>query len=132
MTNIKSMEMATVLFSNPNISVSKGFLGMGSKVKYQPTGSVVNGYYKEYKEEIGKQVENLLTAAPEKMRELAKRQTAPFDTAQYGQYRLAVCVSDDKQFIALQLTHYDNLLYHPITSVKMFEGEDAKLMATLF
>ena len=46
-----------------------------------------------------------------------------------GNARLDICVSKDRQFIALQLFNYYDLMFHPITDPKIIEGQDAELIA---
>jgi len=120
--------MADKLFSHQDISVGKGFLGLGTKVTYTPTNSKVAGIWKDFNEENGRIIRNLLKATPEEMAQFVQNPPT-VQSADYGSYRLEACVSADRQFAALQLLHYADFLFEPVTDVRFFEGDELKAIA---
>lgn len=49
-----------------------------------------------------------------------------------GNVELDICISDDRNFVALQLLQFgDEYTYHPITEPAFFEGEQAQLVASI-
>lgn len=53
MANFKNLEMSSTLSSNPDITVSKGFLGFGSKAIYTPTNTPLKAIINYYNAEDG-------------------------------------------------------------------------------
>jgi len=122
--------MAPVLFSLNSISVSKSFFGLKTSVVYNPTNSPVKGYTEQYSSEDGELIRKVLTCQPD---QLAKQIEAAQGVkgASLGTMLLNACVSDDHQFVAMQLFRYSDNRYNAVTDVEVFEGEKAKLVAKL-
>ena len=48
MASIKNLQMADTVLSNPNVEYRKGFMGLGSKAIYRPTGSPIAAQVLDY------------------------------------------------------------------------------------
>ena len=49
-----------------------------------------------------------------------------------GHIRAEVCVSDDRQFLALNILRFSNFEYVPVGGPRLFRGHDAKVASRLF
>ena len=96
MANINAFQMADIISADKNISVKKGFLGLSTKYVYIPTGSRIRGYIKEYSMATGEKLHALLDSPIEQIEDVINS----FEESEMGNYRLEMCVSDDKQFVA--------------------------------
>lgn len=130
MASINNLEMAETISNNPNIKISKGFLGMGSKAIYTPTNSKLNAVINYYSAEDAQAFVKLINAAETEVASLAKKMTPPTKLS-ISNYRLEACVSDDKQFVAIQVLSYADFRNTPICDLKYYEGEAAQAIAAL-
>ena len=130
MANIKKLEMGKAVSALPYINIEKSFFGLKQTIVYKPTNSEVQIVQYEYAADNGTMIQKLLNTKPSEAAELAEK-VSMLDKTPMGNFRLDVCVSADKQFVALQLFQYSNLMFHPATDVKVYQGEDAKLMASI-
>lgn len=130
MASIKNLEMAETISNNPNIKISKGFLGIGSNATYTPTNSKLNAVINYYSAEDAQAFVKLINAAETKVASLAKKVTPPAKLS-ISNYRLEACVTDDKQFVAIQVLSYADFRNTPICDLKYFEGEAAQAIAAL-
>ncbi len=130
MASINNLEMAETISNNPNIKISKGFLGMGSKAIYTPTNSKLNAVINYYNAEDAQAFVKLINAAETEVASLAKKGTPPSKLS-ISNYRLEACVTDDKQFVAIQVLSYADFRNTPICDLKYFEGEAAQAIAAL-
>ena len=130
MASIKNLEMAETISNNPNIKISKGFLGMGSKATYTPTNSKLNAVINYYNAEDAQTFVKLINAAETEVASLAKKMTPPTKLS-ICNYRLEACVTDDKQLVAIQVLSYADFRNTPICDLKYFEGEAAQAIAAL-
>ncbi len=130
MASIKNLEMAETISNNPNIKISKGFLGMGSKAIYTPTNSKLNAVINYYSAEDAQAFVKLINAAETEVASQAKKMTSPTKLS-ISNYRLEACVTDDKQFVAIQVLSYADFRNTPICDLKYFEGEAAQAIAAL-
>ena len=55
-----------------------------------------------------------------------------FVTGRNGNYMVEMCTTDDGTFMALQILQFQQLRYEPVTSVLMFEGEQAQIVKQIF
>ena len=126
MSSLKNLAMADVIATHKHINIKKSFFGLKETVVYNQTGSEVEIKQIEYTPESGKEIEKLLKAPTLKdaLASVGKIEQRPM-----GNARLDICVSKDRQFIALQLFNYYDLMFHPITDPKIIEGHDAELIA---
>ena len=122
--------MAETISNNPNIKISKGFLGMGSKAIYTPTNSKLNAVINYYSAEDAQAFVKLINAAETEVASQAKKMTSPTKLS-ISNYRLEACVTDDKQFVAIQVLSYADFRNTPICDLKYFEGEAAQAIAAL-
>ncbi len=72
-----------------------------------------------------------MKCTPEQL-EQERRSGTKIEKTQLGNVLLEACVSDDKQFAALQLFRYGNLKYNPVTDVQIYEGDNAALISSFF
>lgn len=130
MASINNLEMAETIANNSNIKISKGFLGIGSKATYTPTNSKLNAVINYYSAEDAQAYMKLINAAETEVASLAKKVTPPAKLS-ISNYRLEACVTDDKQFVAIQVLSYADFRNTPICDVKYFEGEAAQAIAVM-
>lgn len=130
MASINNLEMAETIANNSNIKISKGFLGIGSKAIYTPTNSKLKAVINYYSAEDAQAFVKLFNAAETEVVSLAKKVTPPAKLS-ISNYRLEACVTDDKQFVAIQVLSYADFRNTPICDLKYFEGEAAQAIAAL-
>ena len=130
MASINNLEISETICNNPNIKISKGFLGLGSKATYTPTNSKLNAVINYYSAEDAQAFVKLINAAETEVASLAKKVTPPSKLS-ISNYRLEACVTDDKQFVAIQVLSYADFRNTPICDLKYFEGEAAQAIAAL-
>lgn len=130
MASINNLEMAETIANNSNIKISKGFLGIGSKATYTPTNSKLNAVINYYNAEDAQAFVKLINAAETEIASLAKKVTPPSKLS-ISNYRLEACVTDDKQFVAIQVLSYADFRNTPICDVKYFEGEAAQAISAM-
>lgn len=130
MASINNLEMAETIANNSNIKISKGFLGIGSKATYTPTNSKLNAVINYYNAEDAQAFVKLINAAETEIASLAKKVTPPAKLS-ISNYRLEACVTDDKQFVAIQVLSYADFRNTPICDVKYFEGEAAQAISAM-
>ena len=130
MANINHLEMASAFKALPQVEIKKCFFGLSTSITYQKTSSKIRIIQNEYDAVNGKMLEELLYTSPEKLAE----DGAPakdIKKSSIGNYRLDVCLSDDKQFLATQLLRFVNFNYVEITDMKVFEGKAAEIIAEI-
>lgn len=130
MASIKNLEMAETISNNPNIKISKGFLGIGSKATYTPTNSKLNAVINYYKAEDAQAFVRLINTAETEVVSKAKKMTPPTKLS-ISNYRLEACVTDDRRLVAIQVLSYADFHNTPICDLKYFEGEAAQAIAAL-
>ena len=130
MASINNLEMAETISNNPNIKISKGFLGMGSKATYTPTNSKLKAVINYYSAEDAQAFVKLIKMAEGEVISQAKNMT-PREKLSISNYRLEAFVTDDKQFVAIQVLCYADFRNTPICDSKYFEGEAAQAIAAL-
>ncbi len=130
MASINNLEISETICNNPNIKISKGFLGMGSKATYTPTNSKLNAVINYYSAEDAQTFVKLIKMAEGEVINQAKKMTPPTKLS-ISNYRLEACVTDDKQFVAIQVLSYADFRNTPICNLKYFEGEAAQAIAAL-
>lgn len=123
--------MAEAVSSKSYIRISNSFFGLCQKIVYVPTGSPVKVIKQEYSREEGERLEKLLSLPINKLEAELASKGKPVTTA-VGNYQLQACVSDDRQFCAVQLFRFADLMYHPQAEPQFFEGEAAAAIARAF
>ena len=130
MPNIKNLEMADAVFSKNYIRIDNSFFGLSQKIVYVPTGSPVKVVKLEYSREEGERLEKLLSLPVNKLEaELASKGKPA--TSAVGNYQLQACVSDDRQFCAVQLFRFYDFMYHPLEEPLFFKGKGAEIISKL-
>ena len=122
--------MAEAVSSKSYITISESFFGLCQKVVYVPTGSRVRVIKHEYSAAEGGRLEKLLSLPLDRIEAELAAKGKPAPTA-VGNYRLQACVSDDRQFCAVQLFRFVDLMYHPVADPLFFEGQSAATIARL-
>lgn len=130
MAKINHLAMGPTVLGNENVEVKKGFLGMGIKLIYKPTNSVIKIKENEYSAEDGKRLANILHSEPEHLHEMIDKNAV--STIGMGNVKLQACLSADLQFAAVQILTFKDFDYQPTSEVKIYEGEAAKAIARLF
>ena len=129
MSSIKSLEMAAALSSYNHIEIKKSLFS--TKAIYTPTQSQAKAIVLEYTPSEGERVARLLDMPLDKMAADVKQKGKPV-AGENGNYRLEVCLSDDRQFCALQLFQFSGFNYRPVFDPRFYEGKDAELVTQLF
>ena len=122
MPNIKNLEMADAVFSKNYIRIDNSFFGLSQKIVYVPTGSPVKVVKLEYSREEGERLEKLLSLPVNKLEAELASKGKPTTTA-VGNYQLQACVSDDRQFCAVQLFRFYDFMYHPLEEPLFFSRD---------
>ena len=130
MSKINHLEIGAEVMALDVIEVKKLFLGMSTKLIYKPTNSTVKVKTNEYTVEDGKRLEKILNTEPENIE--ATIQNFPVSNIGMGNVKLDACISDDCQFVAVQLLSFKDFNYQPISGVKVYTGKAAKAIAKLF
>ena len=130
MPNIKNLEMADAVFSKNYIRIDNSFFGLSQKIVYVPTGSPVKVVKLEYSREEGERLEKLLSLPVNKLEAELASKGKPTTTA-VGNYQLQACVSDDRQFCAVQLFRFYDFMYHPLEEPLFFKGKGAEIISKL-
>lgn len=129
MSSFKSLGMAGAVSAYSNISVKKSFFS--TKVIYTPTQSVVNVMVLEYSPSEGERVQRLLDMQPARIPAEIEQKGKPV-TGSNGNFRLEACVSNDRQFCAVQLFRYVDFIYQPLFEPRILEGKDAECITKIF
>ena len=131
MTKIKKLEMAAAVSNEKDITVTESFFGLCEKAIYTPTSSRVKGDTYEYSQSNG---ERLITLVDSGIKELEKEleRGVIVRATPVGHIRAEVCVSDDRQFLALNILKFSNFEYVPVRGPRLFRGHDAEVASRLF
>lgn len=130
MSRFFSIEMATAVSSHPRVSIKKCWFEF-AKAYYTVTNSRIHSYENSYSREVGESIKPLFSVSDDHVVEQT-RSIGLLHQQPNGNYRLDICVSEDNQFLALQLFHFENLMYRPVTEVRYFEGREAEAIESLF
>ena len=128
MPSIKNLEMAAAVSAYSNITIKKSFFS--TKAVYTPTQSPVKVIIQDYSPSEGDRLEQLLNMPLDKMLTEIQQNGKPA-SAQIGHYRLEVCLSDDRQFCAMQLFRFVDFKNNAVLAPRFYEGEDAEKMSQI-
>ena len=128
MSSIKNLEMAAALSTYQNIEIKKSLFS--TKAVYTPTQSQTKPVVLEYTPTEGERVARLLDMPLDKMAADIQQKGKPVAGAN-GNFRLELCLSDDRQFCALQLFRFGDFQYKPVFEPRFYEGKDAEAIALL-
>ena len=130
MANIKNLQMWNTICADARISISKSLFGLRTTVTYIPTNSIIDAKSFEYSPADGERLKHLLDTPKEKLA-TAIDGFRPKATVN-GNYMTEVCVSRDGLFLAVRLHQFTRMSYEPVTDVLIFEGNEAKILSSLF
>ena len=128
MSSIKNLEMAAALSAYEHIEIKKSLFQ--TKAVYTPTQSQVKAVILEYAPTEGERVERLLDMPLDRLAADIRQKGKPAAGAN-GNFRLELCLSDDRQFCALQLLRFGDFQYRPVFEPRFYEGKDAEAVALL-
>lgn len=127
MANINHLEMAAAFAALPQIEIKKSLLGFKTNIIYTPTHSKIHIIQEEYDTNNGKALQEIILADSEHIKDIVTKSN--ITKASIGNVRLDACISEDNQFVAVQLLHFVDLTYAPVTEMKVFEGDIAEVIA---
>ena len=131
MSRFFSVEIAPAVSEHPHVSIKKSFFGLFANAYYNVTNTQIDSYENSYSRETGERIKPLFSVGDKYVIGCTK-DIGSLHQQPNGNYRLDICISRDRQFIALQLFHFENLMYRPVTDVGYFEGEQAEAIDNLF
>ena len=128
MANFNNLEMAHALLSHDNLSVQSAMFGLKKHLVYVPTGSPVKVQRYNYNIDAVAPLQRIIETDTSGLAAAVKAFRSP--QQEVGNVELEVCMSQDKQFVALQLMQYsDECIYHPVSAPAIYEGAAAQLVA---
>ena len=130
MTKVSQLEMAHAIATHPRIATVKGFLGIGSKTIYAPTKSAVKARTFDVSETKAALLTSILSTPADQLDQKLQSVGKIAETT-LGTHRVEMCESSDHQFVAVQLLKFSQLMYHPATEARIYEGEDAKRICAI-
>lgn len=129
MANFDKLEMTQELLSHKNLSVVSSLFGLSKKLIYTVTGSTVKAVKNNYNAEAVSHLMRVLESDAHGLASAVKACRAA--KVEIGNIELDACISQDKQFVALQLLQFGDYMYRPISKVAFFEGADAELVSQI-
>lgn len=113
------------------ITRKSSFFGLINRLVYAPTDSRLNFTYRYYAPILREELKELFALGGQVLeKRLAKMNR--FEQAVNGNLLVECCVSADKEFAALQLKHFEQIDYQPISDVRFLQGESAMQAAKIF
>lgn len=107
------------------------FFGLITRLVYAPTDSRLNFTSRYYAPILREELKELFALGGQVLENrLAKMNR--FEQAVNGNLLVECCVSADKEFAALQLKHFEQIDYQPISEVRFLQGESAMQAAKIF
>lgn len=131
MTKINKLGMAHAISQGNDITISKTCFGLCEKAVYNTTGSPVRAHIFEYSPSNGESLAALLDSKTEEIERHINRGVSISHTP-VGNIRMEICVSDDRQFLAVNILRFSNFRYESMGCVRFFRGKDAELASRLF
>ena len=113
------------------ITRKSSFFGLVNRLVYAPTDSRLNFTCRYYAPILREELKELFALGGQVLeKRLAKMNR--FEQAVNGNLLVECCVSADKEFAALQLKHFEQIDYQPISEVRFLQGESAMQAAKIF
>lgn len=113
------------------ITRKSSFFGLINRLVYAPTDSRLNFTCRYYAPILREELKDLFALGGQVLENrLAKMNR--FEQAVNGNLLVECCVSADKEFAALQLKHFEQIDYQPISEVRFLQGESAMQAAKIF
>jgi len=130
MANFKNLQMANALLVHEKLSIKSTLFGLKKRLVYIPTGSPVKVIRNNYHADAIDQLQRIIESDGKGLAAMVKSFRAKKQPI--GNVELDICLSDDKNFVALQLLRFgDEYAYHTITEPAFFEGEQAQLVSSI-
>lgn len=130
MANIKNLQMWNTICKDLRIDISKSMFGLKTKVIYKKSGSPIKARTIEYSPIDGEKLKLILNTPAEQMTKvIGDYRPKPIVN---GNYMIEICMSVDKQFIALQLFQFNRMNYEPIMDILTLEGKEAETIGEIF
>lgn len=127
----QSQWLKEVVVLQPYITRKPMFFGLFNRLVYAPTDSRIGFTCRYYAPLLRDELKELFALADQALeKRLAK--TNCFEQAVNGNLLVDCCVSEDKEFAALQLKHFAQIDYQPISEMRFLQGEAAKHAAKVF
>ena len=120
--------MAAALSAYQHIEIKKSLFS--TKAIYKPTQSQAKAIILEYTPSEGEHVARLLDMPLDKMAAEIQQKGKPVAGAN-GNFRLELCLSDDRQFCALQLFRFGDFQYKPVFEPRFYEDKDVEYITLL-
>ena len=120
--------MAAAVSAYKNIDIKKSLFS--TKAIYKPTQSSVKVMILDYSPAEGERLARLLEMPLDKMVTEIELKGAP-KPAQIGHFRFEVCLSEDRQFCAIQLFRFVDFKNSPVFEPRFYEGNDVEYIAKL-
>lgn len=128
MPSLKNLKMAYAVSVHQHITIRESFFF--TKVIYTPTQSPVHVIIKEYSPVEGNRLIGLLSLPADKVSTEIQLKGKPASSSN-GHYRLEACLSEDRQFCALQVFRYSDFMYNAVCESLFYEGNDAMIIAQI-
>ena len=113
------------------ITRKSSFFGLINRLVYAPTDSRLNFTCRYYAPILREELKELFALGDQVLeKRLAKMNR--FEQAVNGNLLVECCMSADKEFAALQLKHFEQIDYQPISDVRFLQGESAMQAAKIF
>lgn len=130
MANFNYLQMANALLAHEKLTVKSTLFGLRKQLVYFPTGSSVKVIKNNYHSDAIAQLQRIMESEPKGLAAAVKAFRAKAQPI--GNVELDICISGDKNFVALQMLQFgDEYAYHPITEPVFFEGEQAQLVSSI-
>lgn len=131
MSKFHSLYMADEVAKHPLIKDESQFFGLWQKTIYIPTGSQVESFSNFYNENDAKRFKELIECPEKELAQYTKDLTE-IECTPGANFRLDLCISQDCQFVAMQLNHVGKETMTHITPIRYFEGDIAKEVERCF
>lgn len=113
------------------ITRKSSFFGLINRLVYAPTDSRLNFTYRYYAPILREELKELFALGGQVLEKRLTKMNR-FEQAVNGNLLVECCVSADKEFAALQLKHFEQIDYQPISEVRFLQGESAMQAAKIF
>jgi len=131
MSKFFALDMAHEVSKHPQIKSTSGIFGHFKTVIYVPTESKMESYSNYYKESDARLLKNLIECPDEEIEQKISA-LSETDSINEANFRLDLCISQDAQFVAMQLNHVaDGVITH-ITPIRYFVGQMAQRVEEIF
>lgn len=131
MASLSQMEIGSSLVKYPSIELHKSFLGLKKTLVYSPTSEKISLETYEYTPDKSSKIEQILKADNSTLQQVVEK-TGEIEKAATSNLRLELAFSEKQSFAAVQLFRFVDFQYQPVTEIRYYEGDSAKLIAKAF